>query len=109
MGQEWRGRAACRGTEGEPVASTRARLALFFPADDPPREGGPSAEVLAAFAEARRICWDVCEVRVECAEFARDTHQFDGVWGGLHGRQLRLWVRGNKRRANAREVVDDVQ
>lgn len=82
-------------------------LAVFFPADDPPRDGGPSAEVLARFAEARRICNEVCEVRRECAEFARETHQFDGVWGGLHGRQLRVWVRNGKRRANAREQVDN--
>ena len=104
MGQEWRLRAACRIPGDDPsVDEIRAQLDLFFPTDDPAREGGPSADVLARFREAVRICREECVVRHDCATFARETHQFEGVWGGLHGRQLRLWVRGDKRRANSRE------
>jgi WhiB family redox-sensing transcriptional regulator len=33
--------------------------------------------------EAKRICNEECEVRDECREYALDTNQPYGVWGGL--------------------------
>jgi WhiB family redox-sensing transcriptional regulator len=61
---EWVREGACRGVD------TR----LFFP-----NAGTRPLEALAICAS--------CSVRVECAEYAMDTHQHWGVWGGLTERQ----------------------
>lgn len=39
-------------------------------------------------ADAKRICLG-CEVRAECLEYALETDQRHGVWGGLPPRERR--------------------
>ena len=56
----WRDEAACRDED----------TAIFFPVND------------AGASRAAAIC-AVCPVREQCLEFALQTRQSDGVWGGL--------------------------
>lgn len=63
--EHWRTVAACRSAEPD----------LFFPvsaADNNPLQ----------VAEAKAIC-ACCLVRRECLDFAIDSRQMHGIWGGL--------------------------
>jgi WhiB family redox-sensing transcriptional regulator len=57
---EWKEQAACRNLD----------TSLFFP------ESESGAE------EAKKVC-AICPVREACLQFALNTRQHDGVWGGL--------------------------
>jgi WhiB family redox-sensing transcriptional regulator len=57
---EWKEKAACRNLD----------TSLFFP--DSEADAGPAKEVCAG-----------CPVREQCLQFALDTRQRDGVWGGM--------------------------
>jgi len=57
---DWFDDAACRDAD----------TTVFFPVSE------------AGAADAKAIC-STCPVREECLEFAVDTRQPDGVWGGL--------------------------
>ena len=61
----WRDHALCRDTDPE----------LFFPV-------GTTGGALVSIDHAKRVC-DECAVTRECLEFALDTNQDSGVWGGL--------------------------
>ena len=61
----WKALAACRGTDP----------ALFFPA-------GTTGVALDDIVTAKAICQG-CQVRRECLEFAFDTDQEAGIWGGM--------------------------
>jgi WhiB family transcriptional regulator, redox-sensing transcriptional regulator len=65
-GEEWREQALCAQTDPE----------AFFP-----EKGIPTQP-------AKRICLG-CEVRPECLDYALDTGQRHGVWGGLSERERR--------------------
>lgn len=59
-------------------------------------------------AKARTIC-DGCEVQVECLEFALDTKQAHGIWGGATERERRnlLYVQnGRSVKTLARQWLD---
>ncbi|MEU8829410.1 WhiB family transcriptional regulator [Streptomyces sp900116325] len=73
----WREDALCRQTDAE----------LFFP-----ERGGSTRD-------AKGICL-ACEVRTQCLDFALDTGQNHGIWGGVSERELRRLARA--RRAEAR-------
>lgn len=75
----WRHRAACRG-----VGS-----ALFFPA------GASDERTIEA---AKEVCGR-CPVSAECLEYAMDTNQQMGIWGGLTARDRRSLRRNLRRRA----------
>jgi hypothetical protein len=61
----WRDYAVCREVDPE----------LFFPVGN--------GNVMAQQTEqAKRVC-DGCSVRPDCLEWALDTGQYNGVWGGL--------------------------
>ncbi len=60
----WREQAACRYTD----------LGLFFPAGS---TGMAAREIKAAKA----VC-EGCSVRKECLQFAFETNQESGIWGG---------------------------
>lgn len=60
MNCDWMDQAACRGRNPD----------IWFP------EGAESA------AQAKAICAG-CPVRIECLEYAIETHTYSGVWGGL--------------------------
>ena len=80
----WRNRAAC--LDEDP--------ALFFPM------GNAGAE-LDQIAEAKAVCHR-CEVVETCLKWAIESHQDDGVWGGLSADERRAL---NPRTARIRHVA----
>ena len=68
----WRREAACRDTNPE----------LFFPV-------GTTGTALVQIDRARQVCGE-CEVRSECLDFALETNQDSGVWGGLSEEERRV-------------------
>lgn len=65
----WQAQAACRGRDAT----------LFFP----PATGELKEDKLAREARAKAICRE-CPVRNECLDFALDTREPYGIWGGLN-------------------------
>ncbi|MGH9893412.1 MAG: WhiB family transcriptional regulator [bacterium] len=82
---EWRDLAACRDSEPS----------LFFPIGST----GPAIEQIAA---AKMIC-AVCSVQEDCLQYALESNQESGVWGGFaedERRRLRKrWLAERRRRA----------
>lgn len=78
----WIERARCIGEDPE----------LFFPV-------GTTGPAIEQTARAIGIC-NGCSVRAECLEWALDTCQDAGVWGGL-GEEDRRVIRRARRRAAA--------
>lgn len=82
---EWRELAACRDSEPS----------LFFPIGST----GPAIEQIAA---AKLIC-AVCSVQEDCLQYALESNQESGVWGGYaedERRRLRKrWLAERRRRA----------
>jgi len=76
----WRDRAACRTEDPD----------LFFPV-------GTTGPALLQIEEAKSVCRG-CPVRDECLEWAVETGQDIGVWGGLTELERRALKR---RRATA--------
>jgi len=62
--ESWRDRAACRDTNPE----------LFFPA-------GSTGDAINHIEAAKAVC-ALCPVRAQCLEFAFETNQESGIWGG---------------------------
>lgn len=62
---DWRHDASCREVDPE----------LFFPV-------GTSGPALAQIAAAKAIC-EMCVVRQPCLEWALETAQDAGIWGGV--------------------------
>lgn len=81
---DWIRRARCRDEDPE----------LFFPIGTT----GPAASQLA---RAKAIC-RLCPVRVECLEWALETGQDAGVWGGLSEEERRALRRLGKRAGGER-------
>lgn len=83
-GEEWRKSAKCNGTSPE----------LFFPASE-------------AEQEAVKLFCAGCPVQVACLEYALETRQDHGVWGGTTEADRRRLIKqsGNKRknRSNPRK------
>lgn len=79
----WRKHAACRGTDTE----------LFFPA------GALSPDAVEQIEAAKAVCLR-CAVRLECLEFALQSNQEAGVWGGLSEEERRKmrrpWLRARR-------------
>lgn len=72
----WHDDAACQGAD----------TTVFFPASD--NNAGP----------AKAIC-DTCPVAVECLEWAIETRQPDGVWGGMTAQERHRLVRRRQKAA----------
>jgi WhiB family redox-sensing transcriptional regulator len=81
---DWRHRAACREEDPE----------LFFPI-------GNTGPALLQIEEAKAVCMR-CDVRDACLQWALDTGQDAGVWGGLSEDERRALRRRNARAARAR-------
>ena len=79
----WRDQALCRDTDPE----------LFFPI-------GTTGFALLQLEKARQVCGE-CQVRAECLEFALDTNQDSGIWGGLSEEERRVIRRQRARRARS--------
>jgi len=82
---EWRQMSACRDSEPS----------LFFPV-------GTTGPALDDIAAAKAICAQ-CSVREECLQYALESNQEAGVWGGYaedERRRLRKrWLAERRRRA----------
>ncbi|VAV96633.1 hypothetical protein MNBD_ACTINO02-3239 [hydrothermal vent metagenome] len=81
--ETWRHMASCNGAD----------LDLFFPAGEDDSLTGP----------ALRVCAE-CPVQQECLDYAVETNQTEGVWGGMTGpdrRRLRRRIRDRERRERA--------
>ncbi|GAB3493940.1 WhiB family transcriptional regulator [Nocardiopsis coralliicola] len=73
---DWRHHAACRDEDPE----------LFFPIGD----SGPA---LLQIDEAKEVC-AACPVSSACLQWALDTRQDGGVWGGMSEAERRTLRRG---------------
>ena len=73
---QWRELGACRGLEP----------GIFYPDD--------SDEAL----EAKAVCAE-CGVRVACLEYALQSREKSGVWGGATERERRRMIRQRRRTA----------
>jgi len=82
---DWRQLAACRDSDAS----------LFFPVGST----GPAVDQIAA---AKEIC-AICSVQEECLQYALESNQEAGVWGGYaedERRRLRKrWLAERRRRA----------
>jgi WhiB family redox-sensing transcriptional regulator len=67
----WRDYAACRDVDPE----------LFFPA-------GNAGPALLQISQAKLVC-AACPVRVACLDWALDSHQEAGIWGGTSEEERR--------------------
>ncbi len=71
--QSWRENAACKGV----------RPGLFYPESDLEER------------KAKAVC-GLCRVRDCCLEFALNSGEPEGIWGGLNSRQRRRLVRSRR-------------
>jgi WhiB family transcriptional regulator, redox-sensing transcriptional regulator len=76
----WHAQAACAGIDTE----------TFFPS-------GSTGTALNQIERAKAVC-AICPVCSQCLDYALDTGQTDGVWGGLDPDQRRAEHRRRSRR-----------
>jgi WhiB family transcriptional regulator, redox-sensing transcriptional regulator len=80
--ESWRSEARCLGSNPD----------LFFPL-------GGTGRLLAQAEMAKRLCLG-CEVRGPCLQYALETNQVNGVWGGTTEEERRTirrtWVRSGR-------------
>jgi len=85
-GGGWRDQAACRHSDPE----------LYFPA-------GSTGAALDQIEAAKTVC-RACPVQGPCLQFALETNQEDGVWGGRDEKErrklLRAWRESRPRRSD---------
>lgn len=79
---DWTTAAACRDVDDS----------LFFPTRD------------TTVDKAMAVC-EICPVRYECLEYALETRQEYGVWGGKTA-QERLKIRRGRNRSRLKEIHD---
>ncbi len=83
--EDWRRQAACKDTDPD----------LFFPIGST----GPAVDQIEA---AKKVC-RACEAQIACLEFALETNQESGIWGGTseeERRRIRKTWLAKKRRAS---------
>ena len=82
----WRNDAICRDTDPD----------LFFPI-------GTTGQALLQIDRAKQVC-DECPVKVKCLEFALETNQDSGIWGGTseeERRDIRRQIAARRKALNA--------
>lgn len=79
----WRDDALCRDTDPD----------LFFPV-------GTTGQALVQIERAKNVC-NECPVRLECLDFALETNQDAGIWGGTSEDERRLMRRQRNGRLHA--------
>ena len=78
----WRNEAVCKDTDPE----------LFFPV-------GTTGQALLQIDRAKEVCCE-CPVKVRCLDFAIETNQDSGIWGGTseeERRNIRRQIAARKR------------
>ena len=83
----WRNLATCRYTDPE----------LFFPV-------GTTGQALLQISKAKSVCCE-CPVQVECLDFALETNQDTGIWGGTSEDERRQIRRERAARARAQRLA----
>ena len=83
----WRALSTCRDTDPE----------LFFPV-------GTTGQALLQIAKAKCVCCQ-CPVTTECLEFALETNQDTGIWGGTSEEERRQIRREAAARARAQRTA----
>lgn len=78
MKLSWRQRGACVGLDPD----------VFYPPSDEESD------------EPKAIC-AACPVQEPCLEFALDTREADGIWGGTTARERRRMLRQRRKTAAA--------
>jgi WhiB family redox-sensing transcriptional regulator len=68
----WRSKAICKDTDPD----------LFFPV-------GTTGHALVQIARAKEVCGE-CPVRANCLDYALETNQDAGIWGGLAEEERRM-------------------
>jgi len=81
---DWRDSALCRDTDPD----------LFFPV-------GTTGLALVQIEHAKKVCAE-CKVTEECLDFALESNQDSGIWGGLSEEERRAIRR---RRAAAQRAA----
>jgi WhiB family redox-sensing transcriptional regulator len=79
----WRRESLCRDTDPD----------LFFPI-------GTTGHALTQIARAKEVCAE-CPVNVQCLEFALETNQDSGIWGGTSEEERRVMRRAQVARNKA--------
>ena len=79
----WRTRSICRDTDPD----------LFFPV-------GTTGQALVQIERAKEVCAE-CPVHDECLQYALDTNQDSGIWGGMSEEERRNIRRRMVARARA--------
>jgi WhiB family redox-sensing transcriptional regulator len=88
--RDWRHRAECRLPGYDPE--------LWFPI-------GNTGPALLQIEEAKDVCRDRCPVVEQCLQWALDTRQESGVWGGLsEDERRRMKRRAARNRAPGAQV-----
>ena len=83
----WRQHAICRDTDPD----------LFFPV-------GTTGQVLIQIDRAREVC-NECPVKPDCLEFALETNQDSGIWGGTSEEERRTMRRAAVARQKAATAI----
>jgi WhiB family redox-sensing transcriptional regulator len=83
----WRDQALCRNTDPD----------LFFPV-------GTTGYALVAQDHAKQVCGE-CDVQQACLDYALDTNQDSGIWGGLTEEERRVIRRRRAAAARASRVA----
>jgi WhiB family redox-sensing transcriptional regulator len=83
----WRNQATCRDTDPE----------LFFPV-------GTTGQALLQIAKAKSVCCQ-CPVHGDCLEFALETNQDTGIWGGASEEERRQIRRDAAKLARAQRAL----
>ena len=79
----WRSNSLCRDTDPD----------LFFPI-------GTTGHALTQIERAKEVCGE-CPVSMECLEFALETNQDSGIWGGTSEEERRTIRRAQVAQAKA--------
>ncbi len=79
----WRSNSLCRDTDPD----------LFFPI-------GTTGHALTQIERAKEVCGE-CPVSIECLEFALETNQDSGIWGGTSEEERRTIRRAQVAHAKA--------
>ena len=83
----WRDHALCRDTDPD----------LFFPV-------GTTGQALVSIDHAKGVCGE-CTVAQSCLDFALDTNQDSGIWGGLSEEERRAIRRARAAAARAARIA----
>jgi WhiB family redox-sensing transcriptional regulator len=83
----WRKDALCRDTDPD----------LFFPV-------GTTGQALVQIDRAKEVC-DQCPVKQDCLDYALETNQDSGIWGGTSEEERRVLRRAYVARTKQRHAA----